>query len=85
MKTAAQLIRSKGELIIFCSKQALFLVFQMAQHIAAKPAIWVLRLTGANLGNHQKNWEKLPGRVGELTVVATAVQTNLAAEQPKKR
>jgi hypothetical protein len=67
------------------SKQALFLVFQMAQQIAAKPAICVLRLTGANWGNHQKNCEKLPGRVGELTAVATALQTNLAAEQPKKR
>jgi hypothetical protein len=56
---------------LFFSKQALFLIFQIAQQIAAKPAIWVLRLVGTNCGNHQKNCEKLPGRVGELMAVAT--------------
>jgi hypothetical protein len=48
------------------SKHALFLNFQIAQQIAAKPAIYVLRLVGTNSGNHQKNWEKLPETRGRI-------------------
>jgi hypothetical protein len=50
-------------------KQALFLSFQIAQQIA----ICVLRLAGTKNGNHQKNWEKLPGRVGYLIALATTL------------
>jgi hypothetical protein len=85
MNTAAKLISSLGDLISLCSKQALFLNFQMAQQIAASPAIYSFLLARIKRGKHQKNFIKLPGLLDAPTDVATELQTNFAATHSKKR
>jgi hypothetical protein len=47
-KKTEKLISSTGVLISFFSKQALLLSFQIAQQIAANPAIWVVLLAATN-------------------------------------
>jgi hypothetical protein len=56
------------------SKQALFINFQIAQQIAARPAICVLRLAGTNCENHQKNYENFPERVEAPMAFATTLR-----------
>jgi hypothetical protein len=41
----------------------------------------MLRLAGTNNGYHLKNWEKLPGRVGEPMAVANEFGNSTAKEQ----
>jgi hypothetical protein len=57
----------------------------MAQQIAANPAICVFLLAGKNYGSHQKNCVKDPGLDGAPINFPTALHTNFAVGQVKKR
>jgi hypothetical protein len=69
----------------FFSKQTLLRDFQMAQQIAASPAIWILRLAEEYCGIHQKNWANDPGRVWAPAAVPTMLHKYFAAGQEIKK
>lgn len=76
---------SVGYLIIFLSKQTLFLAFHRAQQIAASPTIWKCFPPPRYKFTQIQNWLKELGRQGAPITIATMLHTYLASEQSKKR
>jgi hypothetical protein len=78
MSAQAKHMIEVGFLINFPSKQALFLVFQIAQHIAATPTVWNCFPNGNHLSHHSQHWLMDLGTLSAPKHFATIAQTAFA-------
>ena len=67
------------------AKQASFLVFQIAQQIAAIPKAWNLLPLGNHFLAHFQHWAKFLGLSSASRLRATIIHTTLSTGQTKKR